>query len=43
MGEAVPRQDALRLLKNKLRKSVGEGRGWRAVSFGGSPVVKEGI
>ena len=44
MGEAVLHQDALRLLKNIFRKSVcGGGGGGRAVSFGGSPVVKEEI
>ena len=47
MGEAVLHQDALRLLKDKFRKSVwgggGERGGGGVVSFEGSPVVKEEI
>ena len=47
MGEAVLHQDALRLLKDKFRKSVWGGGGGRGgggvVSFEGSPVVKEEI
>ena len=50
MGEAVPHQDAFRLLKGKIRKSVqglwtsrGGGVGLlRIAAFGGRPGMKEG-